>query len=65
VAQTTDQPITPRHVAMSGARRLTRLFGIEIETCARCGGKLQLIATIEVPQVMATILAQREKAAAD
>jgi Putative transposase len=35
---------TPRHVAMSWARRLKRVFGIDIEACARCGGKLKIIA---------------------
>jgi len=35
----------PRHVAMSWARRLTRVFGIDIEACARCGGKLKIIAS--------------------
>jgi len=29
---------------MSWARRLKRVFGIEIECCARCGGKLAIIA---------------------
>ena len=33
------KPTTPRHVAMSWARRLKRVFGLEIEGCARCGGK--------------------------
>jgi hypothetical protein len=42
---------TPRHVAMSWARRLKRVFGIEIEDCARCGGKLRVIASIEEPKV--------------
>ncbi len=37
-------PPTPRHVAMSGARRLKRVFGIEIEGCAGCGGRLKIIA---------------------
>ena len=32
---------------MSWARRLKRVFGIEIEACARCGGKLKIIASIE------------------
>ena len=39
----------PRHVAMSWARRLQRVFGVEIERCARCQGKLAIIASIEVP----------------
>jgi hypothetical protein len=38
---------TPRHVAMNWARRLKRVFGVEIEDCARCGGKLKIIASIE------------------
>jgi Zn-finger nucleic acid-binding protein len=27
------------------------VFGIEIEDCARCGGKLRVIASIEEPKV--------------
>jgi hypothetical protein len=45
---------------MSWARRLKRVFGIEIEDCARCGGKLQVIASIEGPQVITKILAHLE-----
>jgi hypothetical protein len=52
-----EHPPTPRHVAMNWARRLKRVFGIDIETCARCGGKLAIIASIEEPQVIAKILA--------
>jgi hypothetical protein len=29
---------------MSWARRPLRVFGIEIDTCTRCGGKLRIIA---------------------
>jgi len=47
---------TPRHVAMNWARRLKRVFGIEIESCASCGGKLRIVASIEEPQVIAKIL---------
>jgi hypothetical protein len=32
---------TPQHVALNWARRLKRVFGIEIEQCARCGGRLR------------------------
>jgi hypothetical protein len=31
---------TPKHVALNWARRLKRVFGIEIEQCARCHGRL-------------------------
>ena len=60
-----DQPITPRHLAMTWAQRLKRVFGVEINTCAGCGGKLKVIASIEEPQVIARILAHLEKTAAD
>ncbi len=59
------QPATPRHVAMNWARRLKRVFGIEIEGCARCGGKLRIVASIEEAQIVASILAHLERAAAD
>src|SRR5690606_7547914 len=32
------------------------LFAIDIEVCRRCGGKLQVIASIEEPAVIARIL---------
>ncbi len=57
------KPSTPRHVAMSWARRLKRVFGVEIECCARCGGQLKIIASIEEPQLIAKILSHLERAA--
>jgi hypothetical protein len=60
-----EPPATPRHVAMSWARRLKRVFGVEIEACARCGGKLKIIASIEEPALMAKILAHLERTAPD
>jgi hypothetical protein len=59
----TDKPVTPRHVAMSWARRLKRVFGVEIEVCARCGWKPRIIASIEEPAVIAKILAHLERSA--
>jgi len=50
-------PPTPRHVATSRARRPKRVFRIDIETCARCGGQLRIIAAIEESAVIAKILA--------
>ncbi len=47
--QAVDKPITPRHVSMTWAQRLKRVFGIEINTCIGCGGKLKVIASIEDP----------------
>lgn len=57
------EPAPPRHVAMSWAKRLKRVFGIDIEACARCGGKLKVIASIEDPAVVAKILAHLERMA--
>jgi hypothetical protein len=59
------RPPTPRHVAMNWARRLKRVFGIEIEACVRCGGQLRLVASIEQPEVIAKILAHLERVAPD
>ncbi len=60
-----DKPTTPRHVAMSWARRLKRAFGIEINTCTRCGGPLKVIAGIEEPEVIARVLTHLQKTAPD
>jgi hypothetical protein len=59
------KPLTPRHVAMSWARRLKRVFGVEIESCAHCGGKLKIIASIEEAQLIAKILSHLERAVAE
>jgi hypothetical protein len=56
-----DKPATPRHVAMRWAQRLQRVFGIEIEACARCGGGLKVIASIEDPALIARILAHLDR----
>jgi hypothetical protein len=47
---------TPQHVAMHWAQRLKRVFGIDIERCAQCGGAVKVIASIEDPEVIAAIL---------
>ena len=38
---------------------MKRVFAIEIEQCARCGGRLRVIASIEEPQLIERILAHR------
>jgi hypothetical protein len=45
------------HVAMTWMQRLKRVFAIEIERCCRCGGQLEVIATIEEPALIERILA--------
>ena len=57
-----EAPAVPKHVAMSWAQRLKRVFAIEIDTCARCQGRLRVIASIEEPAVIARILAHRDRA---
>jgi len=47
-----DKPPAP----MSWMQRLKRVFAIDIETCLECGGKLRVIACIEDPPLIATIL---------
>ena len=51
--------------SLNWARRLKRVFGIEIEQCVRCGGRLQVIASIEEPELIVRILAHRERYAED
>lgn len=63
--QGTEQSATLRHVAMNWTKRLKRVFGIDIEAFARCGGKLAVIASIEEPEVIAKILAHLERTAPD
>ena len=46
---------------MNWARRLKRVFGIEIEQCVRCGGRLEVIASIEEPELIERILAHRRE----
>jgi hypothetical protein len=59
------KPSPPRHVALSWARRLKRVLGVQIEGCARCGGQLKIIASIEEPQLIAKILSHLKSAAAE
>jgi len=47
---------------------LKRVFNIDIETCDKCGGDVRIIASIEDPALIKTILAflvKKEANAAD
>ena len=46
---------------MTWARRLKRVFHIDIERCERCGGAVRIIASVEDPQIIAKILAHLER----
>ena len=41
---------------MTWAMRLKRVFGMDIEVCPECGGKLKVISSIEEPEVIEQIL---------
>ena len=53
-----DEVQTPaeRRAAMTWAKRLKRVFDIDIETCSNCGGDVRIIACIEDPEVTRRIL---------
>jgi len=53
----TDKPLAP----MTWAQRLKQVFQIDIETCLDCGGRLQVIAGIEDPPLIAKILAHVQR----
>ena len=56
------EPTEPRRRSANGwAQRLRRVFGIDIERCAACGGTLRVIACIEDRDVIETILAHRRR----
>jgi hypothetical protein len=58
-ARPTDEDQTPaeHRAAMTWAQRLKRVFDIDIETCSECGSDVKIIASIEDPVVIRTILA--------
>ena len=53
---------TPRHVAMTWAQRLKRVFLIDVTICEHCGGALKIIACIEDKRTVQKILAHVEGA---
>jgi hypothetical protein len=52
-----------RQASMTWARRLKRVFNIDIETCSVCGGAVRVIACIEDPVVIKQILDHLEQKA--
>ena len=49
---------------MTWMQRLKRVFGIDSETCERCGVKVKVMASIEAPAVTAYILKHLQQKAA-
>ena len=58
---TTDAPAPARHLSMTWAQRLKRVFKIDIETGEHCGGAVKVIASIEYPAVIKQILDHLER----
>ena len=59
----TGDPPPARHVSMTWAQRLQRVFKIDIETCAHCGGAVKVNASIEDPAAIKQILGHLERRA--
>lgn len=60
-----DRSAMERHIAMSWARRLKRVFGIDINECEKRRGSVKIIACIEDPVVIEEILSQLKAKEAD
>ena len=52
-----EEPPANGPASMTWAQRLQRVFKIDIEICATCGGQMKVIASIEEPAVIKRILA--------
>ena len=62
-AETAHQPAPARHVSMTWAQRLQRVFKIDLLTGEHGGGALKVIASIEDPAVIKKILDHLERRA--
>ena len=63
VTEQGDQSAAEKRASMTWAKRLKRVFNIDIETCSECGGDVRIIASIEDPAVIQKILAHLENTA--
>ena len=59
----TGQTAAEQRASMTWAKRLKRVFNIEIETCSECGGDVRIIASIEDPAVIQKILTHLDNTA--
>ena len=60
-ADAANQTPTEKRASITWAKRLKRVFKIDIETCDKCGGDVRIIASIEDPALIKTILAFLDK----
>jgi len=59
-----ERPVS-RHAALTWMQRLKRVFAIEIERCYRCGGRLEVIASLSERALIERILARVRPAGED
>ena len=52
----TDQTSAEKRASMTWAKRLKRVFNIDIEICEKCGGDVRNITSIEDPAVIQKII---------
>ena len=62
--ETPDQTPAEQRASMTWAKRLKRVFNIDIETCSECGGAVKIIASIEDPVVIQKLLDHLQEKAA-
>ena len=60
-ADEADNTPAETRASMTWAKRLKRVFSIEIETCSECGGDVRIVASIEDPAVIQKVLAHLDK----
>jgi hypothetical protein len=56
-----EAPI-PRHIAMTWAQRLKRVFLIDVTVCEHCGGAVKIIACIQDKLTIGKILSHLNEA---
>ena len=54
--ESANDPAPARHVSMTWAQRLKRVFKIDVEICEHCGSAVKVNASIEDPIVIKKIL---------
>ena len=62
-ADETDQTPAEKRASITWAKRLKRVFNLDVETCDKCGGDVRIIASIEDPVVIQKILAHLDNTA--
>ena len=62
-ANDVDQTPAEKRASMTWARRLKRVFNLDVEACDKCGGDVRIIACIEDPAVIQKILTHLDNTA--